>query len=90
MTRQNQREKACQAVRTALQQPGVAASAIFLKDGDARTDRFDMVVEVYCRDGAMDDVIGAVRSATATFVTAAPVVAGSYREVVELGVEAKR
>ena len=90
MTRQNQREKACQAVRTALQHPGVAASAIFLKDGDARTDRFDMVVEVYCRDGAMDDVIGALRSATATFVTAAPVVAGTYREVVEMGVEAKR
>lgn len=90
MTRQNQREKARQAVRAALQQPSVAASAIFLKDGDARTDRFDMVIEVYCRDGGADDVIDALRTVTATFVTAAPVVAGAYREVAEIGVEAKR
>lgn len=90
MTRQNQREKARQAVRGALQQPGVVASAIFLKDGDARTDRFDMVIEAYCREGAVDEVIGSLRSVTATFVTAAPVVAGAYREVAEIGIEAKR
>ena len=90
MTRQNQRERAHHAVRSALQQGGVLASAIYLKDGDARTDRFDMVVEVYCRDGVTDEVVNAVRSATATLVTAAPVILGAYREVAEIGVEAKR
>jgi len=90
MTRMGQREKARDAVRAALQHPGVAANALFLKDGDARTDRFDMVVEVYCRDGAVDEVIDLLRTVTATFVTAAPVVVGGYREVAEMGVEAKR
>jgi len=90
MTRMGQREKARDAVRVALQHPGVAANAIFLKDGDARTDRFDMVVEVYCRDGAVDEVIDLLRTVTATFVTAAPVIVGGYREVAEMGVAAKR
>ncbi len=90
MTRMGQREKARDAVRAALQHPGVAANALFLKDGDARTDRFDMVVEVYCRDGAVDEVIDLLRTVTATFVTAAPVIVGGYREVAEMGVAAKR
>jgi len=90
MTRMGQREKARDAVRVSLQHPGVAANAIFLKDGDARTDRFDMVVEVYCRDGAVDEVIDLLRTVTATFVTAAPVIVGGYREVAEMGVAAKR
>ncbi len=90
MTRMGQREKARAAIRSALQHPGVAASALFLKDGDARTDRFDMVIEVYCRDGAVDDVIDVLRTVTATYVTAAPVIVGAYREVAEMGVEAKR
>ena len=90
MTRMGQREKARAAIRTALLHPGVAASAIFLKDGDARTDRFDTVIEVYCRDGATDDVIDIIRTVTAVFVTAAPVIVGAYREVAEMGVEAKR
>lgn len=90
MTRPNQREKARQAVRAALQQSAVVASAIFLKDGDARTDRFDMVIEAYCRDGASDDVLNALQVATATYVTAAPVIVGAYREVAEIGVEARR
>lgn len=90
MTRMGQREKARDAVRVALQHPGVAANAMFLKDGDARTDRFDMVVEVYCRDGAVEEVIDLLRTVTAAFVTAAPVIVGGYREVAEMGVEAKR
>jgi len=90
MTRNGQRELARNAVRSALQNPGVSGSAIFLKDGDARTDRFDMVVEVYCRDGATDGVVDALRAATASHVTAAPVIVGAYQEVAEMGVEVKR
>lgn len=90
MTRSGQRELARAAVRTALQHPGVAASAIFLKDGDARTDRFDMVVEVYCREGSSDAVVDILRTTTAVHVTAAPVIVGAYLEVAEMGVEAKR
>lgn len=90
MTRMGQRELARVSVRNALQDPGVLASAIFLKDGDARTDRFDMVIEVYCRDGATDGVVDLLRKVTATHVTAAPVIVGAYQEVAEMGVEAKR
>lgn len=90
MTRMGQREKVRTAVKAALQHPGVAASAIFLKDGDARTDRFDMVIEVYCREGVNHDVVELLRSTTAVHVTAAPVIVGAYREVAEMGVEAKR
>lgn len=90
MTRLGQRESARQAVRSALTHPGVAASAIFLKDGDARTDRFDTVIEVYCRDGARSEIVDVLRTVTATFVSAAPVIVGGYVEVAELGVEAKR
>ncbi len=90
MTRMGQRDAARVSVRSALQAAGVAASAIFLKDGDARTDRFDMVIEAYCREGTGDEVIDALRRATAMFVTAAPVIAGAYQDVAELGVEAKR
>jgi hypothetical protein len=90
MARSGQREALRGSVLTALQPFGVSAHAIFVKDGDARTDRFDMVFEVYCRDGATDAVIGALRSATATHVTAAPVIVGAYQEVAEMGVEAKR
>ncbi len=90
MTRMGQRESARASVRAAMQLPGVSASAIFLKDGDARTDRFDMVVEVYCRDGASAEIIDVLRNVTAPHVTAAPVIIGSYLEVAEMGVEAKR
>lgn len=90
MTRVGQRELARASVRAALQHPGVASSAIFLKDGDARTDRFDMVIEVYCREGAADQLVDVIRSATATHTTAAPVVMGAYQEVAEMGVEAKQ
>ena len=90
MARNGQRENARVAIRTALQHPGVAGTAIFLKDGDARTDRFDMVIEVYCREGAIDEMVDLLRNTTTLFVTAAPVVIGAYREVAEMGVEAKR
>lgn len=90
MTRMGQRDAARASVRTALQHPGVAASAIFVKDGDARTDRFDMVIEAYCRDGVTDEVINLLRGATAMHVTAAPVIVGSYQDMAELGVEARR
>ncbi|MBC7561304.1 MAG: hypothetical protein H7305_00185 [Gemmatimonadaceae bacterium] len=90
MARNGQRENARVAIRTALQHPGVAGTAIFLKDGDARTDRFDMVVEVYCREGAIDEMVDLLRNTTTLFVTAAPVAIGAYREVAEMGVEAKR
>ncbi len=90
MTRIGHREPARVAVRHALQQQSVSAHAIFLKDGDARTDRFDMVVEAYVRDGATDEIISLLRAVTATHVTAAPVIVGAYREVAEMGVEAKR
>ncbi len=90
MTRMGQRDLARASVRAALQHADVTASAIFLKDGDARTDRFDMVIEVYCRDGASDDIVDALRKVTAVHVTAAPVIVGTYLEVAEMGVEAKR
>jgi hypothetical protein len=90
MTRMGQREAARLSVRAALQHQSVAASAIFLKDGDARTDRFDMVIEAYCRDGAADDVVNLLRGATAMHVTAAPVIIGAYQDVAELGVEVRR
>jgi hypothetical protein len=90
MTRMGQRDAARVSVRAALQTAGVSASAIFLKDGDARTDRFDMVIEAYCRDGATDDVIDAVRRATTMYVTAAPVIVGAYQDMAELGIEARR
>lgn len=90
MTRMGQRELARVSVRNALQHQGVTASAIFLKDGDARTDRFDMVIEVYCREGGTDEIIDILRKVTATHVTAAPVIVGAYQEVAEMGVEAKR
>jgi hypothetical protein len=90
MTRMGQREKARTTIKTALQHPGVSASAIFLKDGDARTDRFDMVIEVYCRDAASDEIVEMLRTITTQFVTAAPVIIGAYQEVAEMGVEAKQ
>ncbi|MDZ7632445.1 MAG: hypothetical protein U5K74_14125 [Gemmatimonadaceae bacterium] len=90
MTRGGQRDPARATVRSALTHAGVVASAIFLKDGDARTDRFDMVVEVYCRDGACDEIVDILRRVTATHVTAAPVIVGCYQEVAEMGVEVKR
>jgi hypothetical protein len=90
MARSGQREAIRSAMQSAMQPLGVSAWAIFMKDGDARTDRFDMVLEVFCRDGSTDAVIGALRAATATHVTAAPVIVGAYQEVAEMGVEAKR
>ena len=91
MARSGHRDKARAAIRNAsAQNVGVMASAIYIKDGDARTDRFDMVVEVYCRDGGTDEVIDMLRVATAPHVTAAPVIIGAYMEVAEMGVEAKR
>ena len=90
MTRMGQREKARTTVKASLQHPGVAASAIFLKDGDARTDRFDMVIEVWLRDGASDEITDLLRNVTTQYVTAAPVIIGAYQEVAEMGVEAKQ
>ena len=90
MARNGQRDAARIAIRSALQHPGAAGSAIFMKDGDARTDRFDMVIEVYCRDGATDEIVDLLRNTTTMFVTAAPVIVGAYREVAEMGIEAKR
>ena len=90
MTRAGQREPARVSLRTALQHPAVVTSVIFLKDGDARTDRFDVVVEVFCREGGSDAVIELLRTAATAHVTAAPVVVGVYREVVELGVEVRK
>ena len=89
MTRSGQRDRLRAAIRNA-QHTAVTASAIYIKDGDARTDRFDMVVEMYCRDGGTDEVIDILRVATAPYVTAAPVIIGAYLEVAEMGVEAKR
>jgi hypothetical protein len=89
MTRSGQREPLRASVRSALQHPAVIASALFIKDGDARTDRFDVAIEVYCNDEGTDAVVDLLRGATAVHVTAAPVVIGAYREVAELGVEAK-
>jgi hypothetical protein len=90
MARTGQRDKVRAAIRTGAQHPGVTASAIYIKDGDARTDRFDMVIEVYCREGTTDEIIDLIRASTAQLVTAAPVIVGSYVEVAEMGVEAKR
>ena len=91
MNRTGQRDRTRAAVRAALQNPAVTGVAFYVKDGDARTDRFDMVVEVFCRDeeGA-EGAIEALRGAVSQFVTAAPVIAASFREVAELGVEAGR
>ncbi|MBC7844187.1 MAG: hypothetical protein H7099_17890 [Gemmatimonadaceae bacterium] len=90
MTRTGLRDKTRAAIRSGCQHPGVTASAIYLKDGDARTDRFDMVIEIYCREGSTDEIIDMLRVATAPHVTAAPVIMGAYLEVAEMGVEAKR
>jgi hypothetical protein len=90
MTRIGQRDSARASLRSALQQAGVAAHAIFVKDGDARTDRFDMVVEAYCRDGTTDEVTDVIRRVTTPHVTAAPVIVGAYLDMAELGVEARR
>ena len=91
MARTAHRDKVRASIRNSIgQHPNVAASAVYLKDGDARTDRFDMVVELYCRDGGTDEVIDILRVATAPHVTAAPVIIGAYMEVAEMGVEAKR
>ncbi len=90
MARTGQRDKVRAAIRAGGQHAGVTASAIYLKDGDARTDRFDMVVEMYCREGVTDEIIDVLRVATAPHVTAAPVIIGAYLEVAEMGVEAKR
>jgi hypothetical protein len=91
MARTGHRDKVRSAIRAAgVQHAAVTASAMYLKDGDARTDRFDLAVELYCRDGATDEVIDVLRVATAPHVTAAPVIMGAYLEVAEMGVEAKR
>jgi hypothetical protein len=90
MTRQGLRETARVAVRSALQQAGVTGVAIYLKDGDARTDRFDMVIEAFCNESAVDDVISAIRAATAQHVTASPVIVAAYQECAEMGMVAKR
>ncbi len=90
MTRTGQRELARASLRAALQNPAVVASVIFVKEGDARTDRFDVAVEVFCREGGSDAVIELLRTAATAHVTAAPVVVGAYREVAELEVELKR
>ena len=89
MTRTGQRDRLRTAIHNA-QSATVSASAIYVKDGDARTDRFDMVIEMYCREGGTDEIIDLLRVATAPHVTAAPVIIGSYMEVAEMGVEAKR
>lgn len=89
MTRQGQRDAVRASLRAALQHPAVSSSAIFVKDGDARTDRFDVVVEVYCTGEGSDAVVDLLRAATAVHVTAAPVVIGVYSEVAELGIEVK-
>ena len=91
MARTGHRDKIRAAIRNSIgQQANVVASAIYVKDGDARTDRFDMVIELYCRDGGTDEVIDILRVATAPHVTAAPVIIGAYMEVAEMGVEVKR
>jgi hypothetical protein len=90
MTRTGQRESARAALRAALQHPMVAGHALFLKDGDARTDRFDVALEVFCREGGAEEISALVRNETASRVTAAPVIIGAYHEVAEMGVEAKR
>lgn len=90
MTRTGQRDAVRSAMRSGCQHAAVTASAFYLKDGDARTDRFDVVVEVYCREGSTDEIVELVRAAAAPHVTAAPVIVGAYAEVAEMGVEAKR
>jgi hypothetical protein len=90
MSRQGMREQARVAVRTALQQQGISGVAIYLKDGDARTDRFDMVVEVFCQEGSTDAAITAIRTVTAPLVTAQPVIIGLYQECAEIGIVAKK
>jgi hypothetical protein len=91
MARTGQRDRTRAAVRSALQNPAVTGIAFYVKDGDARTDRFDMVVEVFCRDDeAAEAVIEPLQTAVSQFVTAAPVIMAAFHEVAELGVEAGR
>ncbi|MCC7051699.1 MAG: hypothetical protein IT355_00440 [Gemmatimonadaceae bacterium] len=91
MTRAGQRERTRAAIRAALQDPAITGCAFYLKDGDARTDRFDMVVEVFGRDdGACEDAVAPLRAAVAPFVTAAAVIVSTFHEVAELGVEARK
>ena len=90
MARTGHREKTRAALRSVMQHPGVNGGAIYIKDGDARTDRFDMVSEVYCHEAEAGEVINLLRVAVTPHVTAAPVIVGAYLEVAEMGVEAKR
>lgn len=91
MARTGQRDRVRGAIRAALQNPVVTGIAFYVKDGDARTDRFDMVAEVFCRDAeGAEDASAALLSAVTPFVTAAPVISAAFHEVAELGVEARR
>ena len=91
MARTGQRDAARIAIRSALRMPGVVATASYLKDGDARTDRFDVVVEVFCTAESAPEVIERIGTACAPFLLSGkPAVIGAYQECAELAVAVKR
>lgn len=90
MTRTGQREAARSVMRSALTTPDVAASIIYLKDGDARTDRFDTVVEAYCDAASADAIATRIVEASAPFRSAQPIVIGTYQDCAGMAMAGKR